>query len=136
MRYSVPSIAAFRRIRTAANSPRPSGTPLINAGGKGTVLIFDSFVVASAEQEIATACGLAMTVVVGGGDPSVRQFGPRPAAFTKISVYFLCKVCYTMVSVRRDGQTRADIERKYAICCGQKDHLPDDSGSKGVALAA
>ena len=58
------------------------------------------------------------------------------AGFTKISVYFLCKVCYTIISVRRDGQTRADIERKYAICRGQNDHLPDDSGSKGVALAA
>ena len=33
-RYSGASIAAFRRIRTAADSPRPSGTPLINAGGK------------------------------------------------------------------------------------------------------
>ena len=34
MRHGGPSIATFRRIRTAADSPRPSGTPLINAGGK------------------------------------------------------------------------------------------------------
>ena len=35
-------------------------------GGKGTVLIFGAFVVGSAYQEIATACGLAMTVVDDG----------------------------------------------------------------------
>ena len=34
MRHGIPSIAAPRRIRTAADSPRPSGIPLINAGGK------------------------------------------------------------------------------------------------------
>ena len=36
----------------ADGSPRPSGTPLINAGGKGLVLIFGVFVIASAYQEI------------------------------------------------------------------------------------
>ena len=48
------------------DSPRPSGTPLINAGGKGIVLAFGSQLVATEYQEIAAACGLAMTVVVGG----------------------------------------------------------------------
>ena len=63
----VTSTVTFRRIRTAAGlPPRPSGTPLINAGGKGTVLIFGAFRIASAYQEIATACGLAMTVVNDG----------------------------------------------------------------------
>ena len=56
--------------------------------------------------------------------------------FIKISVYFLCKVCYTVISVRRDGQTRAEKKRNTRAFCGQRDHLPDDSGSKGMALAA
>ena len=59
-----------------------------------------------------------------------------PAGFTKNSVYFLCKVCYTIISVRRDGQTRADEKEKTQTFCGQTDHLPDDTGSKGMALAA
>ena len=38
--------------------PRPSGTPLINAGGKGIVLAFGSQLVATEYQEIATPlCG-------------------------------------------------------------------------------
>ena len=60
MRYNIPSIAPPRRIRTAACSPRPSGTPLINAGGRGMMLIFGTFVIGSAYQEIPTACGLGM----------------------------------------------------------------------------
>ena len=37
----------------------------------------------------------------------------------KNSVYFLCKVCYTNTSVRRDGQTRADEKEKTQTFCGQ-----------------
>ena len=56
----------FGEIAVRQDSPRPSGTPLINAGGKGIVLAFGSQLVATEYQEIATACGLAMTVVVEG----------------------------------------------------------------------
>ena len=64
------------------------------------------------------------------------SLAPGPAGFTKNLVYFLCKVCYTVISVRRDGQTRAEKKRNTRAFCGQRDHLPDDSGSKGMALAA
>ena len=37
------------------DSPRPSGTPLINAGGKGAVPILGAFVVGFAYREIPTA---------------------------------------------------------------------------------
>ena len=59
-----------------------------------------------------------------------------PGGFIKKLVYFLCKVCFTVISVRRDGQTRAEKKRNTRAFCGQRDHLPDDSGSKGMALAA
>ena len=89
-----------------------------------------------AYQEIATpsarndSCSRWQVLLFGPG------IGPTWAAFIKNLVYFLCKVCYNTSSVRRDGLTRAKNKEKYAICCGQKDHLPDDSGSKGMALAA
>ena len=44
----------FGEFAVRQDSPRPSGTPLINAGGKGFLLIFGAFVVGSAYQEIAT----------------------------------------------------------------------------------
>ena len=65
-----------------------------------------------------------------------NALSPRPAGFTKNSVYFLCKVCYTIISVRRDGQTRAEKTEKRNRNAGRYDHLPDDTGSKGMALAA
>ena len=55
----------FGEFAVRQDSPRPSGTPLINAGGKGIVLAFGSQLVATEYQEIATGCALAMTVVVG-----------------------------------------------------------------------
>ena len=51
----------FGEIAVRQDSPCPSGTPLINAGGKGFLLIFGAFVVGSAYQEIATGLPLAMT---------------------------------------------------------------------------
>ena len=72
----------------------------------------------------------------GSQNPPGTSLAPGPAGFTKNLVYFLCKVCYTVISVRRDGQTRAEKKRNTRAFCGQRDHLPDDSGSKGMALAA
>ena len=43
----------FGEFAVRQDSPRPSGTPLINAGGKEIVLIFGSFLIGSAFQEIA-----------------------------------------------------------------------------------
>ena len=43
----------FGEFAVRQDSPRPSGTPLINAGGKGIVLIFGAFRIGSAYQEIA-----------------------------------------------------------------------------------
>ena len=52
-------------------------------------------------------CGLAFTPL------------RNPGLLIKNSVYFLCKVCYTNTSVRRDGQTRADEKEKTQTFCGQ-----------------
>ena len=40
---------------------------------------------------------------------------PAFGLFIKISVYFLCKLCYTIVSVRRGWADPGRIERKYAF---------------------
>ena len=51
------------------------------------------------------------------------SLAPRPAWFTKNSVYFLCKLCYTVFSVRRTGQFRAKEKEKYANVYAGRDAI-------------
>ena len=46
-------LQAFGEFVLRQDSPRPSGTPLINAGGKGMVLTFGASWIASAYQEVS-----------------------------------------------------------------------------------
>ena len=52
--------------------------------------------------------------------------------FTKNSVYFLCKVCYTVISVYRTGQFRANQKKKYAnVYAGREAIYQTIQGQRG-----
>ena len=77
----------FGEIAVRQDSPRPSGTPLINAGGaRGAVLIFSAFVVDSAYQEIVAQDDKFGDWFVFAGSTAGRHIG-RP-----IQLLFLQKI--------------------------------------------
>ena len=63
---------------------------------------------------------------------SPYSLAPRPAWFTKNSVYFLCKLCYTVISVYRTGQFRANQKKKYAnVYAGREAIYQTIQGQRG-----
>ena len=95
------------RSMIAPTSSKENRVSRQSAAGAESALLYEFHTPSVSQRPVESAQWLYLTT----GLPERIGSGPCPA-FIKNSVYFLCKVCYTIISVRRDGQTRAERNRK------------------------
>ena len=135
MRIATSGFALLAMTWKLGAGPSILAVPLSKLGGGGNAAR-PTVRIPYAERKLATGRAVSARLTARKIHQSRVWLRALPGGFIKNLVYFLCKVCYTVISVRRDGQTRAEKKRNTRAFCGQRDHLPDDSGSKGMALAA